>query len=758
MSLFTRTSSCVTPAPGTKTEKNGFYIHVWGKAGAFFAFWLGLLSVGVAQQPWPPVFEIKKDTGVYQIDTAHFQLLEDRAGDLTFDQVRRRSDFHFDANRNPNRNTHVCWLRMRIKNSLDHDLKLFLCEFNAAYFDLYAQTTNGRWHHQRTGELIPRSQLPVHNADQERYRLFFQLRPGEQITFYQRSENPFWYPKLTFLAPRLETEQQRIHSVYKSIRVDRQWEDYFFEGITIGILFLAVCYNLYIFFSIRDKVYLYFAICLLFFNLDRNGFNLQLTLFPEQPYLYKASQVFFFLVFYTFFIQAIRNFIQPGPELTRLNKAITFSLVLLALMNVVQFFMFRISFIAPAIAIDLLEILIRVIYVLLTIVIVKMIRRGSHDARFTLIATAPLFTLWLFTLMNLLLYRLYKINLTDQYWYNFGYIETFCFAWMIIFFSGALLNRYNLARKRVVQQAIEKEQLEKEREIERSRLIASQNERLEQQVKERTAQLQTSLENLRATQDQLVQKEKLASLGELTAGIAHEIQNPLNFVNNFSEVSTELLTELEEEQQKPDRDPELEKELLGDLKLNLQKISHHGNRASHIVQSMLAHSRNSTGERQASNLNQLCDEYLRLAYHGLRAKDSTFNCELATDLDPNPVPVHIIPQEIGRVLLNLFNNAFYTVQEKQKQTTEPYRPTVAVKTRFTDRQVEVRVIDNGMGMTDAVKTKLFQPFFTTKPTGEGTGLGLSLSYDIVTKGHGGTLTVESRPGQGSEFILVLPVV
>jgi two-component system NtrC family sensor kinase len=220
-------------------------------------------------------------------------------------------------------------------------------------------------------------------------------------------------------------------------------------------------------------------------------------------------------------------------------------------------------------------------------------------------------------------------------------------------------------------------------------------------------------------------------------------------------VSAELVSELEDEQQKPERDVELEKELLGDLKQNLQKINHHGSRASQIVRNMLAHSRSNTGEHQATNLNALCDEYLRLAYHGLRAKDNTFNCELITDFDPVLGLVKVVPQEIGRVLLNLFNNAFYTVQEKQKMTMD-YQPKVTVRTKNLSDKVEIRVIDNGKGMTESVKDKLFQPFFTTKPTGEGTGLGLSMSYDIITKGHGGTLKVESQPGKGSEFIVILP--
>ena len=269
-------------------------------------------------------------------------------------------------------------------------------------------------------------------------------------------------------------------------------------------------------------------------------------------------------------------------------------------------------------------------------------------------------------------------------------------------------------------------------------------------------QLDTSLTELRATQAQLIQKEKMASLGELTAGIAHEIQNPLNFVNNFSEVSTELLEELAEEQARPARDNELEAELLSDVRQNLVKIQHHGQRAAGIVRGMLEHSRTSTGERQPANLNKLAEEYLRLAYQGLRAKDKTFQAELHTDFDPALPRVPVVATDLGRVLLNLLNNAFYAVHQRQQQGAAGYAPRVTLQTRRVGAQVEIRVGDNGTGMPDEVRAKIFQPFFTTKPTGEGTGLGLSLSYDIITKGHGGTLAVESEPGQGTEFLITLP--
>jgi two-component system, NtrC family, sensor kinase len=270
---------------------------------------------------------------------------------------------------------------------------------------------------------------------------------------------------------------------------------------------------------------------------------------------------------------------------------------------------------------------------------------------------------------------------------------------------------------------------------------------------------ETALKELKATQAQLVQSEKLASLGELTAGIAHEIQNPLNFVNNFSELSVELVSELLEERSKEDgkRDEELERDLLNDLALNQEKINHHGKRASSIVKGMLEHSRTSTGERVLTDINQLADEYLRLAYHGLRAKDNSFNSEYELIADKNLPKINVVPQEIGRVLLNLINNAFYAVKAPQPPKGESYMPTVAVSTQKSENQVIIKVKDNGIGMSEATKAKIFQPFFTTKPSGEGTGLGLSLAYDIVTKGHGGTIEVTSTEGEGTTFIVKLPI-
>jgi two-component system NtrC family sensor kinase len=285
-------------------------------------------------------------------------------------------------------------------------------------------------------------------------------------------------------------------------------------------------------------------------------------------------------------------------------------------------------------------------------------------------------------------------------------------------------------------------------------MLTAQNETLEAQVAQRTGELQRSLTDLQSTQAQLIQKEKMASLGELTAGIAHEIQNPLNFVNNFSEVSTELVAELQEALDASDTAEATE--LASDVAQNLGKITEHGKRAAAIVKGMLEHSRASTGERQPTNINALADEYLRLAYQGLRAKDKTFNAELKMDFAADLPQVEGVGADLGRVLLNLFNNAFYAVQKRQQTGELGYKPTVTISTKRVGGQVEIRVADNGTGMSEAVQAKIFQPFFTTKPTGEGTGLGLSLSHDIIAQGHGGTLTVESHEGQGTTFTISLP--
>jgi two-component system, NtrC family, sensor kinase len=280
-------------------------------------------------------------------------------------------------------------------------------------------------------------------------------------------------------------------------------------------------------------------------------------------------------------------------------------------------------------------------------------------------------------------------------------------------------------------------------------LLQKQKEEIEIQK----GSVERTLAELKATQAQLIQSEKMASLGELTAGIAHEIQNPLNFVNNFSEVNGELIGELVEEVDKGNTKEA--KAIATDIKQNLEKINHHGKRADAIVKGMLQHSRQTKGIKEPTDINKLADEYLRLSYHGLRAKDKSFNADFKTDFDETIGKINIVPQDIGRVLLNLFNNAFYTTNEKKKTADENYKPLVSIQTKRLNDNVEIRVSDNGNGVPQNIIDKIFQPFFTTKPTGEGTGLGLSLAYDIITKEHNGTIKVESKENEGSTFTIQL---
>ncbi len=297
----------------------------------------------------------------------------------------------------------------------------------------------------------------------------------------------------------------------------------------------------------------------------------------------------------------------------------------------------------------------------------------------------------------------------------------------------------------------------------RSRKLKQRNTLLEQKVTERTNALNKSLSELKTTQDQLIHSEKMASLGELTSGIAHEIKNPLNFINNFSEINLDLITEIDNQPGKEDEN----EQIIKTLKKNLEKINHHGKRVDDIVKSMLQHSRVGNLAKELVNVNALCEESLKLAYHGFKAKEKTFQASYETHLDPGLPQIMVIPQELGRVLLNLFNNAFYAVYEKKKkmqpvvyvasEIESSYKPAVTLTTKKGENKIVITVSDNGTGIPQKIISKIFQPFFTTKPTGEGTGLGLSMSYDIITKSHGGELHVTSIEGRGTDFEITLPV-
>lgn len=344
-----------------------------------------------------------------------------------------------------------------------------------------------------------------------------------------------------------------------------------------------------------------------------------------------------------------------------------------------------------------------------------------------------------------------------------GYVDAataFAIIWMIAMLIIA--NKQNKALKTARQMMEEEEKMKRLAEEKKAELEILVQERTKE-IMHQKEELQQAVVDLKAAQAQLIHAEKMASLGELTAGIAHEIQNPLNFVNNFSEVNLELAAELKEEIEKTGLSEDDKTSLIAItnmIRQNQDKITYHGKRADGIVKGMLQHSRSSTGQKEPTDLNAMVDEYVRLSYHGLRAKDKTFNATIDEQLDPAVGQVKVIPQDMGRTLLNIMNNAFYAVHEKRGKSDNSYQPAIVVSTRLVDKGkkwVYIKVRDNGNGIPLEIRDKIYQPFFTTKPTGKGTGLGLSLSYDIITKGHGGELKLDSKEGQYTEFTIILPV-
>ena len=437
-----------------------------------------------------------------------------------------------------------------------------------------------------------------------------------------------------------------------------------------------------------------------------------------------------------FLLRDVRKILRNANAINRWNQAITillYGIVILFAADII----FHIDFITKWIWHSLL----------IGIICIAFIEKDFTATRTLMFAVLP------FAILSLA-GDIFKSVSAPQYKYVDTYFDIatiFSVVWMI-----AMLF---VSRKQ--QKALRLEHEKAQQQEEQRKWMEAKKAELEKIVEERTSELrhqkeqvESTLVDLKSTQAQLIQSEKMASLGELTAGIAHEIQNPLNFVNNFSEVNTELIEEMKEEIEKGNFDQV--KIIAKDIKENEEKINHHGKRADAIVKGMLQHSRNSSGTKEPTDINVVADEYLRLAYHGLRAKDKSFNATMKTDFDSTIGTINIVSQDVGRVILNLITNAFYAVTEKKKQASAEYEPTVTISTKKINNKVEIKVKDNGNGIPEKALDKIFQPFFTTKPTGQGTGLGLSLSYDII-KAHNGELKVKTKEKEGTVFIILLPV-
>ena len=729
----------------------------------FIIFLLITLNNAWSQNHQPQAFEITADTAInVNVSDKYWQLLEDPTGKLTIGEVSSPgydSKFHGNTTLTKGYNYHITnyWLRYKLINKLPYPVKFTIPE-GVAYAWLYKPAANGKWMEEETGTLVPwskRSGLKlIHQFEIE-------MQPGQQTLFYEHDVFDFSLYKPENFKFTIGFADQVISQNY--INNDTYYYKNILSVLIIGVLLMAAMVNIFFYRVIKEKLYLYFSLFLIFVGFYYLTLDTDIQLIREHPYANKNLLHFILIGEFFTLMHFIRYFLSTKIKTPRWDSfLIVLSYLIIAVFIRSWYIPQNISYHAYLtfnFTLNILEF--GYMPVIFCTILYHLFKYKNLD-RTGIYALIPIAGWWsvayTYTWIDRALFDFFHHPRTPTFtWIESSrfLVEFGCFFWLVLIFSWTLFKRFQVLQQNVAHALLEKERIEKEKEIERSHMIEHQKVELELQVESRTSELRQSLAELKTTQSQLIQSEKLASLGELTAGIAHEIQNPLNFVNNFSEVSMELAVELKTELAAGNA--EEANALADDIEKNLEKIIHHGKRADGIVKNMLQHSRNNSGEKEPTDVNNLADEYLRLSYHGLRAKDKSFNSEMVTDLADKLPKVNVIPQDIGRVMLNLFNNAFYAVQQKKKTAGADYKPLVTVSTALKGSHVEIKVTDNGIGMPADVKEKILQPFFTTKPTGEGTGLGLSLSYDIVVKSHSGNITINSTEGQGSEFIISLPI-
>ncbi len=665
----------------------------------------------------------------------------DQTAGLSFDQIKALPDSVFKKTKagiiSFGNTKASIWAKLPIQNQTNDLLYITFAGNYLAIVDAYILDDSGVWRVRQGG-----TSRPSRNRDLQRGAVSYNLGQNPRMVYVNlRSSSPL-------------TAQVSVSSLatLANIYHDRD----LFLGICLGVLIAIGLYNLFLFFSVKEWLYLYyFAYILMSIGLIAEVITVGTT--PQGIRLPFQESV---MIAGVIFSMRFLNIRQKMPIVYKFYLGfIGIMLACILHNNVLRWQPWGNSFFQGS-----------TIFFLLGLPVLGIItyRRGNKSALYYTIA-------WTVLIFSAIITTASGLGLVPvTYLTRSALVVGMCLENLLLAF--ALANRLKEYRN-----ATEKAQaLALLRLGENEALVKGQNRLLEEKVNERTTELENSLAVLKATQTQLIQSEKLASLGELTAGIAHEIQNPLNFVNNFSDLSVDLVKDLKDEMDVPltpeggivifpeggivisSKNKAYMDELFTDLSQNQEKISHHGKRASSIIKGMLGHSRASTGMKELTDINYLVDESLRLSYHGLRAKDKSFNATMEKHFETPLSKIAVIPQDLGRVVLNLINNAFYAVNQRQRQSSEGLKPseaytaTVSISTQHIDNQIIIKIKDNGTGMPESIKAKIFQPFFTTKPTGEGTGLGLSLSYDIVTKGHGGALEVETTEGVGTEFIIRLP--
>ena len=752
------------------------------------AWVLSFFNKVTAQTAIPETYLIKTDTAAeIQLERKYWRVWDDSATNTKFEVVSSpvfANRFRqFDTAQQFDFSVKTYWFKFKIKNTLQKDIEIGIAA-EASEADIYYPDSSKQWKHLETG--WNRNKL---SRDGYKYlnTVSIVLNPNQEISIFIRRHNLFRYiipQKISVYLIKASFEKKFD---LKNTFTGKSSFEIIVNAFLLGLIVITCIFNLTFYRAIKEKEYLNFSLFLMFFALNTVfGFFSDLF-FGVQGY---ASFILLFItlmLWFFFLMLFIQSFFRTKTYLPKWHKFLTVYNYVVAGAWIFQMYLLKAEITTYWFdrLLDANSLLYFLFFDFLFITIFLLLFNKKVKINTRLLATVPLFFFFgpVYTAQQYysLAEKYFKTKLPPfVQWVNdwnslFTLIGVF---WMILFFSWLLFKRYETLQKKLVEEEIEKEKMAREIEEEKNRMIVQQNEILEKQVAERTKALQQSLENLQSTQQQLIQSEKMASLGELTAGIAHEIQNPLNFVNNFSELNVELLEELQTEMRPLLAEGEVGvTSLIDDIKNNSEKINHHGQRAAAIVKGMLQHSRTSSGQKEPTDINALCDEYLRLAYHGLRAKDKSFNAEFKTEFDTSIPKVNIVPQDMGRVVLNLINNAFFAVGERGKEEAisqkveaisseekgipsglqlTPYSPTVTVSTKNLGNKIEITVSDNGTGIPNEIKEKIFQPFFTTKPTGQGTGLGLSLAYDIVTKVHEGKLTVTSEQGKGTTFKIEIP--
>ncbi len=733
-----------------------------------FLLFIYILPEALSQSSMPPAFEINSDSSTSVALTENYwQVMEDRQSNWSIERLNYPDgDNNFQTDYSGmngiDYSVHTFWIRFSLKNKLNRSLSVALPNTNkASRSDFYILRPDSGWEHQVTGLLYP---YRKRDGLKDMNLITFVIKPGETVRIYNRISNNYYVSKPKTLSAEFGITEKILENNFNSPNENYK-NDLLYE-VFQGIYFFGLVLNLLFFIIVRERIYLYYTIFLTYLFTESSVWPN--FIFAANMSFYHYLEILITPVGIITYIQFLRYFLDTFKRTPKWDKALNIICVVLAVESVISFFIKpRISFSAYDSLYHFVDGLHCIGLLMILTTLISNRNRKDRPVKLLLLSGLPV-VIWE-TIVNIPL-RVWDF-LAEHYgtqiptWVQaiqkrYETINGLLMAWLALVFCWMLFQRFLNLQKQTAKQALEKERLEKEKEVALRELIEQQKINLEKTVEERTADLRQTLENLKSTQSQLIQSEKMASLGELTAGIAHEIQNPLNFVNNFSEVSRELVDELKSQKEKLKK--EEQDEILNDLDANLEKINHHGKRADAIVKNMLQHSRKSTGQKELTDINALADEYIRLAYHGMRAKDKSFNVTIETDFDKTIDTINIIPQDIGRVILNLVNNAFYAAPLSAtgggfSDSDKNNDPTIWVSTKKIGDKILISVRDNGPGISQKIIDKIFQPFFTTKPTGQGTGLGLSLSYDIV-KAHGGELKVNTKEGEGSEFIIQLPVV